>query len=81
MVKFGLRMAPNVAGKEFNEAATSFLLRNGFQLYGGFKGAESLLAQIKGNAKEKALIHRNSNQLLRLINKMLDLSKLEGGAL
>lgn len=36
---------------------------------------------VKGNEPEKDLIKRNSKQLLQLINQMLDLSKLEGGAL
>lgn len=36
---------------------------------------------IRGNDPEKKLLQRNSKQLLQLINQMLDLSKLEGGAL
>ena len=32
---------------------------------------------LKGHKKEKAIINRNSTQLLRLINQILDLSKLE----
>lgn len=37
--------------------------------------------QIQGNEKAKDLIERNSQNLLRLINQMLDLSKLESGNL
>jgi signal transduction histidine kinase/DNA-binding response OmpR family regulator len=36
---------------------------------------------IENNEQEKELIQRNSKQLLQLINQMLDMSKLEGGAL
>lgn len=36
---------------------------------------------IKGNEEEKKLILRNSKNLLRLINQLLDLSKLEKGSL
>jgi DNA-binding response OmpR family regulator/two-component sensor histidine kinase len=34
---------------------------------------------IKGNDNEKALISRNSKNLLRLVNQLLDLSKLDSG--
>lgn len=36
---------------------------------------------IKGHVKEKSLIKRNANNLLRLINQLLDLSKLDSGSL
>ncbi len=36
---------------------------------------------LRGNEQEKKLLKRNSKQLLQLINQMLDLSKLEAGAL
>ena len=36
---------------------------------------------ITGHEKEKSLIERNTNNLLRLINQLLDLSKLEKGGL
>jgi len=37
--------------------------------------------QIRGNVKEKELIQRNSDNLLRLVNQLLDLSKLDEGKL
>jgi signal transduction histidine kinase/CheY-like chemotaxis protein len=36
--------------------------------------------QIRGHAKEKELIQRNSTNLLELVNQLLDLSKLESGS-
>jgi signal transduction histidine kinase/DNA-binding response OmpR family regulator len=36
---------------------------------------------IQGHKKEKSLIRRNANNLLRLINQLLDLSKLDSGSL
>lgn len=36
---------------------------------------------IQGHAQEKSLINRNSKNLLRLINQLLDLSKLDSGTL
>jgi signal transduction histidine kinase/DNA-binding response OmpR family regulator len=40
-----------------------------------------MLEQIQGHQKERQLIRRNSQKLLRLINQMLDLSKLESNKL
>jgi len=42
---------------------------------------QGMAEQLAGNAKAKALLLRNSKQLLRLVNQMLDLSKLEEGKL
>jgi signal transduction histidine kinase/CheY-like chemotaxis protein len=40
-----------------------------------------LAGQLKGNKEEAVLIQRNSNNLLALVNRMLDLSKLDAGQL
>ncbi len=42
---------------------------------------QGMAEQIEANPKEKALIQRNSDNLLRLINQLLDLSKLDEGKL
>ncbi|MCB0644817.1 MAG: sensor histidine kinase, partial [Phaeodactylibacter sp.] len=40
-----------------------------------------MVNQIEGHEKERRLIHRNSENILRLINQLLDLSKLDAGAM
>jgi len=42
---------------------------------------QGMAEQIQGNQKEKTLIRRNSDNLLRLVNQLLDLSKLDEGKL
>ncbi|MCC6463069.1 MAG: response regulator [Saprospiraceae bacterium] len=42
---------------------------------------KGLSAEIKEDEQIKTLIHRNADNLLRLINQLLDLSKLENGSL
>jgi len=42
---------------------------------------QGMAEQIRGNPKEKMLIQRNSQNLLRLVNQLLDLSKLDEGKL
>ena len=40
-----------------------------------------IAGQLRGHKKEQTLIRRNSNNLLQLVNQLLDLAKLESGAL
>lgn len=42
---------------------------------------QGMTEQIPGSSKEKELIRRNSDNLLRLVNQLLDLSKLDEGQL
>ncbi|MEZ4933196.1 MAG: ATP-binding protein [Saprospiraceae bacterium] len=42
---------------------------------------QGMAGQIAGNDRKKEIIHRNSQVLLRMVNQILDLSKLEAGAM
>lgn len=63
--------------KKLGKMKTNFFTRITHEFRTPLTVILGLTKQIKGHQKEKDLILRNSNQLLRLINQILDLNKIE----
>lgn len=67
--------------QELNEFKTRFYTNITHEFRTPLTVIMGMNENIKQHAKEKELIRRNSANLLRLINQLLDLSKIESGAL
>jgi signal transduction histidine kinase/CheY-like chemotaxis protein len=67
--------------KELNELKNRFYTNITHEFRTPLTVIMGMADNIKGNEQEKKLILRNSRNLLRLINQLLDLSKLEKGSL
>ncbi|MGH1436917.1 MAG: ATP-binding protein [Lewinella sp.] len=67
--------------KELNEFKARFYTNITHEFRTPLTVIMGMSENIQGHPKEKTLIKRNSANLLRLINQLLDLSKLESGSL
>jgi len=67
--------------KELNEFKARFYTNITHEFRTPLTVIMGMSENIKGHPQEKELINRNSANLLRLINQLLDLSKLESGSL
>jgi signal transduction histidine kinase/DNA-binding response OmpR family regulator len=67
--------------QELNEFKTRFYTNITHEFRTPLTVIMGMAEQIKNHPQEKNLIQRNSADLLRLINQLLDLSKLESGSL
>lgn len=67
--------------KELNEFKTRFYTNITHEFRTPLTVIMGMSENIQGHPQEKELINRNSANLLRLINQLLDLSKLESGSL
>ena len=67
--------------KELNEFKARFYTNITHEFRTPLTVIMGMSENIKGHSQEKELINRNSANLLRLINQLLDLSKLESGSL
>lgn len=67
--------------KELDELKSRFFADISHEFRTPLTVISGLAGQIKGNAPEAELIQRNSNSLLTLVNRLLDLSKLDAGQL
>ncbi|MBX2928583.1 MAG: response regulator [Saprospiraceae bacterium] len=67
--------------KDLDETKSKFFANISHEFRTPLTVISGLAGQIKGNAAEAALIRRNSNSLLGLVNALLELSKLDAGQL
>lgn len=67
--------------KELNDFKTRFYTNITHEFRTPLTVIMGMAGQIKNNLQEKTLIQRNSENLLRLITQLLDLSRLESGSL
>ena len=67
--------------KEMDNFKTTFFTNITHEFRTPLTVIQGMADELKGNAKAKELILNNSHQLLKLINQLLDLSKVESGAM
>lgn len=67
--------------EEINQAKSDFFANISHEFRTPLTVIMGSADQIKGNERERTLIRRNSKNLLGLVNRLLDLSKLEAGTL